>query len=373
MKLTIVTTVPETLLTILKGQPRWLSQYSSVVCVSSPGPLLESVEQKEGVVVIPVPMSRGINPIKDLVSIYHMYRVLRQNKSDIVHSYTPKAGLVCMIAGFFAGIRVRIHTFTGLIFPTSGGLKRKILIATDRLICAAATHVIPEGEGVAADLRANGITAKPLRTIGNGNIAGVDVEYFNPAQTNSTELASHGTFTFCFIGRLNKDKGLQELIAAFTSLGGGARLLLVGDIDHTAPVDDRTLRLIQSHPKVQTTGFLDDIRPALVACDVLVLPSYREGFPNVLLQAGAMAKPVIASDINGCNEVIENDFNGWLVPSRNVKALAECMGDVMSLSIGELGRLGNNARNRIVERYEQNSYRRKLLQYYGEVIREAGL
>jgi len=335
--------------------------------------MLEKVKEHEGVKVLEVHMKRGISPFRDLISIFRMWQVLRRLKPDVVHSYTPKAGLVTMLAAFLVGVQVRIHTFTGLVFPTSSGLKRKVLVAIDRLISAAATKVVPEGEGVAVDLRANDITSKPLRVIGNGNIAGVDTQYFRPDKCLRLQHGRCGAFTFCFVGRLNRDKGLQELVSAFNSLEGDSTLLLVGDLDATAPVDEVTLKHIQSHPRIQTTGFLEDIRPALEACDVLVLPSYREGFPNVVLQAGAMSKPVIASDINGCNEVIENGFNGWLVQPRDARALAERMAHAMSLSPDERATLGGNARARIVERYEQTAYRRKLLEFYREVASEAGL
>jgi glycosyltransferase involved in cell wall biosynthesis len=373
LKLIIVTTVPETLATILRGQPSWVNQYASVVCVTSPDPIINIVKEQEGVTVIGIPMYRGISPLKDLVSIFRMWRVFRRVRPDVVHSYTPKAGLVAMLAGSLAGVQVRIHTFTGLVFPTSIGLKRKILIAIDRLICLVATKVVPEGEGVAKDLRKNRITSKPLKVIGNGNIAGIDTEYFMPLQCPPLALEGREAFTFCFVGRLNRDKGLQELVAALTALQGEVRLLLVGELDHTAPVDEVTLQEIKAHPRIQTTGFLSDIRPALEAADVIVLPSYREGFPNVVLQAGAMEKPVIASDINGSNEVIENDFNGWLVPVRDAKRLSERMAYAMTLSDDERSELGRNARARIVERYEQSAYRGQLLKFYREVASEAGL
>lgn len=335
--------------------------------------MLEKVKVQENVKVVEVPMNRGISPFKDVISILRMWQVLRRLKPDIVHSYTPKAGMVAMLAGLAAGVRVRIHTFTGLVFPTSVGLKRKMLVVVDRLICFAATKVIPEGEGVAADLREYGITSKPLKVIGNGNIAGVDTCFFQPDRCLHPENEMKASFTFCFVGRLNRDKGIQELVSAFTSLEGEPTLLLVGGLDATAPVDEITLKHIQSHPRIQATGFLEDIRPALNACDVLVLPSYREGFPNVVLQAGAMGKPVIASDISGCNEVIEDGFNGWLVAPHDALALAERMAQVMTLSTHERRLLGSNARTRIVERYEQAAYRKKLLEFYEEVAIEAGL
>jgi len=326
--------------------------------------MLKEVRAGEGVKVLEVPMNRGISPFQDLFSILRMWRVLRRVKPDVVHSYTPKAGLVTMLAASLAGVKVRIHTFTGLVFPTSTGFKRKVLVAVDRLICALATKVVPEGKGVAADLRGYGIASKPLRVIGNGNIAGVDTQHFQPGKCCPLEKKVSDVFTYCFIGRLNRDKGIRELVSAFISLEEDSTLVLVGALDISAPIDDATLKLIKCHPRIQATGFLEDIRPALEACDVLILPSYREGFPNVVLQAGAMAKPVIATDINGCNEVIENDFNGWLVPPRDASALAERMEHVMSMPAAELEKLGSNARDRVVERYEQEAYRKKLLEFY---------
>ena len=181
LKLVIVTTVPETLSTILRGQPGWLSDRFDVVCVTSPGPQISQIREVEGVEVIEVPMNRGISPVKDLLSIFRMCRVLRSQKADIVHSYTPKAGLVAMLSAFFLRVPIRIHTFTGLVFPSTSGLKRRLLLFVDRLICISATRVVPEGLGVAYDLSANKVTGKPLQVIGHGNIAGVDVDQIGRA------------------------------------------------------------------------------------------------------------------------------------------------------------------------------------------------
>lgn len=371
MKLVIVTTVPETLATILRGQPKWLAQYASVICVSSSGRMLENVRENEGVPLEEIEMCRGINPIKDLTSIFRMWKLLRKVKPDIVHSYTPKAGLVTMLAAFFVGTKVRIHTFTGLVFPTSVGLKRWILVWVDRIVCAAATHVVPEGKGVAADLQKYHITPKPLRIIGNGNIAGIDINYFHPDKVDPVDVSGKRAFTFGFVGRLNRDKGLDELVTAFEGLRGSARLLLVGGLDESAPISDDTYHKIKSNKHIHELGFLDDVRPALAACDVIVLASYREGFPNVVIQAGAMCKPVIASDVSGSNEIIEDGINGWLVPPKDSQALAERMNCVMELPEEELRSLGRSARARVVERYDQREYRQQLLAYYRRAALEA--
>ena len=154
LKIVLVTTVPDTFASILIGQPNYLAKHFDISLVTSPGPLVARVEENEGLSVRTVPMERGINPFKDLVSIWHMWRTLRRLRPDIVHSYTPKAGLVTMVSAWLCGVPVRVHTFTGLIFPTATGVKQKILIWVDRLICACATHIVPEGLGVQRDLEA---------------------------------------------------------------------------------------------------------------------------------------------------------------------------------------------------------------------------
>lgn len=222
-KLLIVTTVPETLATILRDQPRFLSQRFDVTLATSPGSELTAVVENERVPVELVPMVRGIDVPADVRSIARMARLIRRVKPDAVHSYTPKAGLVAMTAAALCRVPVRIHTFTGLIFPVSSGLKRAVLKWADRLTASCATRVIPEGEGVRRDLERFGITRKPLHVIGYGNIAGVDTSHFSSddedvkraAQRLAAEIGLQGTDrVFCFIGRLHRDKGLKELVQA---------------------------------------------------------------------------------------------------------------------------------------------------------------
>jgi glycosyltransferase involved in cell wall biosynthesis len=370
-KILIVTTVPETLLYILKDQPQFLSQYFLVELATSMSEnFLEIVTDGSDVGISILDMTRGINPFQDIISILCMIRLLLKLKPDVVHSYTPKAGLVTMIAAWVCHVPVRIHTFTGLIFPTSQGFRQKILIWVDRLICGCATYIVPEGQGVKADLQRYAITRKPLNVIGYGNIAGVDTHYFAPTQElASVELKKKlkiedSDFVFCFVGRLNRDKGLNELVEAFDKLPQNARLILVGELDVTAPIHSETLATIQSHPRIHWLGFLKDIRPALQSAHVLVLPSYREGFPNIILQACSMELPVIATDINGCNEIIEPDYNGWLVPPHDASSLASTMSVVMTLSTESLKMIGERARIRIQQRFEQSEHWKRMVEFY---------
>ncbi|WP_442592948.1 glycosyltransferase family 4 protein [Parapusillimonas sp. JC17] len=380
-KFLIVTTAPETLATILKHQPgylaRALAKTTAVELVTSPGPICHDIAQTERVPVHNVRMVRGMAPLADLISVLSMIRLLMQVRPAIVHSYTPKAGLVTMLAAWLCRVPVRIHTFTGLVFPTQTGLKQKILIWVDRVICACANQVVPEGNGVKNDLQRFGITAKPLGLIGHGNIAGVDTCHFDRhadcAQDASRVLADQlqictREFVFCFAGRLNRDKGISELLAAFTALPEHARLILVGGLDLSAPISKRDQLIIQQHKRIHSLGFLADIRPALHLANVLVLPSYREGFPNVLLQAGAMELPVIATDINGCNEAIEPGVNGWLVRPRSSSALHEAMRTALSTPPAVRQQMGAQARLRVMQRFEQKQHWENMLRFYTRLL-----
>lgn len=376
-KLLIVTTVPETLATILKHQPRFLAEALreslAVELATSPGDSCKDVVRTEGVPLHTVSMARGIAPLKDLISLFAMARLLRRLRPDIVHSYTEKAGIVTMLAAWAYRVPVRIHTFTGLVFPTEKGLKKRILMAVDWLICACATTVVPEGRGVQHDLQRYAITKKPLEVIGHGNIAGVDTAYFNPYSSdvlaNSKTLARQlklapDAFLFCFVGRLNRDKGIGEMLAAFAELPEKAHLLLVGNLDASAPISGQDQATISAHPRIHSVGFLSDIRPALRIAKVLVLASYREGFPNAVLQACAMELPVIATDINGSNEIIEPGINGWLVPARSAPALRDAMRVAMETPASTLETMGVAARRRIEAHFERAKHWQNMLDFY---------
>jgi glycosyltransferase involved in cell wall biosynthesis len=378
-KLLIATTVPETLAIILQGQPERLSESFDVAVVSSEGDSKVAAITPSVLTSIPtftVAMHRGISPWADVKSIISMAGVLRRFKPDVIHSYTPKAGLVCMVAGFLCGVPVRVHTFTGLIFPTTTHrFKRWVLKQVDALICACATTVVAEGAGVKRDLLSFKVTRKPIQIIGHGNIAGLDSSYFDASLPEVESLVAQlnassppDAFIFLYVGRLNRDKGLKELAEAFVELDQHDVLWLVGGLDQTAPPDAVTLKVLNTHPRIQNMGFLNDVRGVLARCDVLVLPSYREGFPNVLLQAGAMQKPVIATDINGSNEIVMPNETGWLVPPKDAAALRQAMIVAVQASSQKRLSMGAMARSRIQSFYEREAYIQKLVGFYNSLI-----
>lgn len=377
IKLFRTSTVPVSLDVLLKGQLKFLNQHFNVTAISGNGIGLDNVKNCEGVKTHPITMQRHISPIKDFVSLIKLFLYFRKEKPLIVHSITPKAGLLTMLAGKLAGVPIRIHTFTGLIFPTKTGIMQKILIQMDRLLCWAATQIFPEGQGVKNDLINYKITSKPLKIIANGNVNGIDLDFFNPNKISPEQQIKlkqglniqPDDFVFIFIGRLVGDKGINELVQAFIELNNpNTKLLLVGSQEQELdPLQPHTIKNIENHKNIILVGFQKDVRPYLAISHCLAFPSYREGFPNVVMQAGAMGLPSIVSNINGSNEIIIEGQNGTIIPVKNVEELK----NKMNLFINDANyfeKLKLNCRKMIAERYEQSVVWQALLEEYNKQI-----
>lgn len=375
-KLIRTSTIPASLENLLKGQLQMLSKYYNVLAVSSPGDDMKTIEEREDVRTIAIPMERRISLIKDFISLIRLIILFAKEKPDMVHSITPKAGLLSMLAAWITRVPVRMHTFTGLVFPTATGKMQKLLIAMDRLTCFCATHINPEGEGVKRDLADYKITSKPLHIIANGNVNGIDLEYFDRTPEVMEKARSYreeGIFTFCFVGRMVKDKGINELVRSFLRLyqeNGRVRLLLVGPFEKELdPVSPEVEEQILHHLGICSVGVQGDVRPFLAASDALVFPSYREGFPNVVIQAGAMGLPAIVTDINGCNEIVLPEQNGVVIPPKNEQALYEAMKYFVTHP-EDVEKMVANARPLIASRYEQRIVWDALLAEYKSVIKD---
>lgn len=371
-KLIRITTVSISLNTLLKGQLAFLNRYYDLIGVASGKEKeLQEISRREGVRVINVPMSRNIKLCKDIVSLFTLIVLFVKEQPYIVHANTPKASLLSMVAGWITRVPHRIYTVTGLRFETSTGRLRKILIMMEKITCRCATKIIPEGEGVKKILIREKITNKQLNVVLNGNINGVDIEYYNRTtvlKEQAERIRKDGTFTYCFVGRLVKDKGMNELIHAFVrlnSLYSNTYLILVGALEKELdPILPDVEKSISEHHSISHVGFQNDIRPYLIASNVLVFPSYREGFPNVVLQAGAMGLPSIVTNINGCNEIIDDGVNGKIIPSKDEEALFLAMKYFYENRDGEVLEMAMNARSVIVERFEQKKVWEALLKEY---------
>ena len=372
-----VTTADISLASLLKGQLRFLSTEFEVVGLAADTGVLKAVGEREGIRVIDVPMHREISLISDFKCLIKLIRIFRKEQPDIVHSNTPKGSLLSMIAAKLTRVPHRLYLVTGLRYQGASGAGKWLLKTMERITCLCATKVIPEGEGVKKTLLRDHITKKPLEVIHNGNINGIDTTYFSrEASPKSREDIrseiglSKDDFVFIFIGRIVRDKGMNELAESMRILGRThttAKLILVGSFESELdPLASGNEEFFKTSPNVKYVGRQMDVRPYLLAADALVFPSYREGFPNVVLQAGAMGLPSIVTDINGCNEVVSEGFNGVIIPPRDQEALMEKMTWFIEHPEG-VEQMAMNCRNIIVSKYEQNDVWDALMSMYKEL------
>ncbi len=385
-KLIRITTVPISLKVLLKGQLRFMSQNGfDVIGVSSFGKELHEVAQSEEVAVANIEMTRTISPIQDIQSLWNFYKLCKRERPTIVHSHTPKAGIVGMLGAKLAGVPIRLHTVAGLPLMEATGLKRRLLDFVEKLTYSCATKVYPNSKGLYDFILKNNFTVEEkLKVIANGSSNGIDTNYFSDQAitqeqiiTLKTGLGIHeNDFLFIFVGRLVGDKGINELITAFSNLKPetlNLKLLLVGPFESVLdPLHPETLNAITTNSNIISVGFRSDVRPYFAISDCLVFPSYREGFPNVVMQSGAMGLPSIVTDINGCNEIIEDGVNGLIIPPKNSKALQMAM--IKLVEDKELYKnLKSNSRQMITSRYEQKLVWEALLMEYQTLLQEKGL
>ena len=354
---------------LLSGQLKFLSGGMDITLVSKDTGFLEAFANKEGVSFHRVDMARQIAPWTDLKSLWHLYRYFRKTKPDIVHANTPKGALLGMLAAKMALVPHRLYNVNGLRFETATGLLRKLLVSMERIACACSTKVIPQSLGVAEVLRNERITSKPLKVIHNGG-NGVNLNYFNPKTPQviaDCERLRHDGVTFVFVGRIVGDKGVNELVRAFSRLSRDnkdVKLLLLGSYEETLdPVSGDTHTEIEHNPQIEFVGYQNDVRPWLLASDVLVLPSYREGFPNVVLQAGAMGLPCIVTDANGCKDVIINMYNGLIIKKRDSQGLYEAMKTLAGDSVLRQ-QMASVARKEVENRFNQQDVWAAILEMY---------
>ena len=380
-KLIRITTVPISFKVLLKGQLRFMASNGfDVKGVSSEGEELKEVRENEGIVMEAINMSRKITPFQDLKSLWEMWNFLRKEKPQIVHTHTPKAGIIGMLAARLAGVPHRLHTVAGLPLMEATGIKRKILNFVEKLTYSSATRVYPNSKGLYNFILQNNFTqSNKLKIIANGSSNGINTTFFSPAQVSEIETITlreklniqPDDFVFVFVGRIVSDKGINELIKAFSQLQTaenneltGIKLLLVGGLESDLdPLNPETLAEINQNKDIISAGFQQDVRPFFAISNVLAFPSYREGFPNVVMQAGAMGLPSIVSDINGCNEIIVEGENGLIIPPKNVEKLKEKM-LTLARDKNLYIKLKENSRRMIENRYEQFVVWKALLEEY---------
>lgn len=383
VRLVRIMTVPLSIEYILRGQLAYFrEQQFEVDSVSADGPERESVIEREKVAHTIIPFTRKITPFQDLYCLILLIRFLIRIKPHIVHTQTPKAGLLGMMAAWICGVPVRIHTVGGMPLMEATGVKRKILTYAEKLTYACAHQVWPNSNSlrdfIVQDLKVN---PNKLVVIGHGSSNGIDTEKFKRTPALMAEATAlrqhHGLKTqdvaFCFVGRLVRDKGIQELAEAFTRLSQrypSVKLFLLGHFeDELDPISDQHKKLINNNPAIIATGFSTRVPLYMAASDIFVFPTYREGFPNVVLQACAMELPSIVTNINGCNEIIQHQKNGLIIEPKDVDALYAAMEKLLTDSVLRQS-LAEQSRTDVVRLFDQQIFWNNLKQAYFTLLQE---
>lgn len=381
IKLIRITTVPISLKILLKDQLKFIDQYLDVVGVSSEGKELHDVARDEGIRTIPLNMTRQFTPFRDLVALIQMIILFRKESPNIVHSHTPKAGIIAMLAAWLTNVPNRLHTVAGLPIMDSVGLKRITLLIVEWLTCRCATKIYPNSKGLEVFLTdVVKVSSNKLKVLGSGSSNGVDTSYFNftpdlqeSSKIFKTKYGLDDCFVFTFIGRIIKDKGIEELMDAYARLSSeveNIRLVIVGwEEPLTDPISSRAKTILKSNKGIISMGFLEDIRPVLVSSDCLILASYREGFPNVVMQAACLNIPSIVSNINGCNEIIQDGSNGLVVEPKSADDLYYAMKRLES-DRGLLSDLAAKSRDSVVEKYDREKFHKMILAEYQSLFHD---
>jgi len=366
-----ITTVPESLSYLLEGQPQFLKKNGFEVLLASSGNRPSELSE---FTFHSIPLSRTISPIKDIKSIWELKSVLKKNKIDIIHSHTPKAGLIAMISGALVRTPIRLHTVAGLPQDHAKRLTSIILNVTE-FITYLFSHKVYFNS--MTQMESQKIKFKRFENkfavIHNGTSNGIDLSRFNLTANKSdlrTKLhLSTDVFYWIFIGRIHRHKGVIELIEAFNTFDrlnrGKSQLLIVGGLD-----DARTdlnyewiKKTASENPNIKFLGFQSNVEEWLVAADTLVFPSYREGFPNVPLQAAVLGIPVLASDINGCNEIVSHEKNGFLFPTQDSNSILSAMQRVF-IDPSLRKNMSDWSKANIPQKYDRTVFHKKLLLEY---------
>lgn len=364
-KLIRITTVPISLEKLLENQLSFMNEFFEVIAISSDKERLEKFGKENNVKVKHIELTRQITPLKDLIALWKMYWFLKKEKPFIVHSHTPKAGTIGMLAAKFAGVPNRLHTVAGLPLLEVSGEKRKLLNLVEKVTYWAATRVYPNSNGLKEIILSENFCKKEkLKVLGNGSSNGINTSFFDSSLFSSEEKnklreqlkIQELDFVYIFVGRLVGDKGINELIEAFTkieSTSKNCKLILVGPFEpELDPLQPTTLSLIDTNENIICVGYQKDVRPFFAISNCLVFPSYREGFPNVVMQAGAMGLPSIVSDINGCNELIIEKVNGIIVPPKDTESLIHAMKSIID-NYYKTEQMAQNSREMIASKFEQ--------------------
>lgn len=347
--------------------------------VSSDGREVDQVIRNEGGRHEVIPFTRRITPLQDLKCIWLLIKLFQREKPDIVHTHTPKAGLLGMVAANLAGVKIRIHTLAGIPAMAAEGNKKSLLENAEKWTYSNATEVWPNSEG----LRKFVITQKlcpekKLKIIHKGSSNGVDLEKFNRESLKENHLVAatmrimpgEDDFIILSVGRLVKDKGIEELVSAFlnSKIVNRSKLVLLGSFEQDLnPISQETMQIIRDHARIVQIDWSDHVSHYLALADVLVHPSHREGFPNVLLEAGAMNVPVICSNIIGNVDIITQQKTGLIFPVKDAEVLKEAL-EFAFVKRDKMAQYAANLNREVVENFDRKILHKEILSNYQRLL-----
>lgn len=377
-----VSTVPLFVYTLLRTQVEAIANTGAdVTIVTSPGGLHHSMQPINNCQYKHVNIAREISLVADIKSLVRLVALFRAEKFDIVHSNTPKAGLLCAIAAKFAGAPIRLHTFTGQTWVTASGVKRAILKFCDKLIGLLNTHCYADSPSQRDFLIKNKvIREEKISVLGKGSLAGVNLARFS--QANFSELdkktirnsvnIKEDQLVLLFVGRMTRDKGIFELIEAFGQLlasNENVVLLMVGPFEQGIEQKIRMHAQKYGKDKIIFAGFCPKPENFMAIADILCLPSYREGFGTVVIEAAAMEVPAIGTKIYGLTDAIVDGETGLLVEPRNVEQLTDALKTLVSNP--ELRQtMAKNAKMRAVQEFDSNTFGALVIDDYRSLLND---
>ena len=376
LKIARVSTVPLFVIAHLQAQIQALSAAGmSVTVITSRDEMSDELTQNKSLTYVPVNIEREINLIQDFLSLIALIRIFRKNKFDIIHSTTPKAGLLCAIAGVFSGTKIRLHTFTGQPWATMSGVKRSILKLCDRIIGLLNTHCYADSESQKNFLVSCGIIKfEKISVIGAGSIAGIDLNRFDPSRYNLEQLSllradldiPESGRILLFVGRITPDKGIKELVSAFTEIvnkESNTFLVFVGPFESAGENIVAQITDVKVRNNIKIVGYSGEPEKYMALADLLCLPSYREGFGTVVIEAAAMGTPTIGTDIYGLSDAIVDGETGVLVPVRDSLALEAAILSTLN-DAPLISAMGIAARNRARNDFGANNCSDLLINEY---------
>lgn len=385
-RLVHITTVPLTLFAFFDGQLRHMKTRGyEVHVISSDGPLLQVVAARDGIPAHAVTMPRQITPLRDIVAAIRLWRLLREIRPQIVHSHTPKGGMLGMVAARAARVPVRMYTIHGFPFATATGRKRSVLRSTERLSCRLASRVLSVSHSLREMALAEGICPpQKLAVLLGGSTNGIDADVrFNPNQYDARARRDmraalgipENAIVLGFVGRIVRDKGLVELMDAWRSLKAAfpsLYLLVVGPFEPRDPVPEAVANLLRTDERIRLAGQVTDPARFYAVMDLLTLPSYREGFPYAPLEAAAMELPVVATRVTGCIDAVCDGETGSLVPAGDATALTAALNAYIADAVLRR-RHGQAARQRVLREFRQEAIWSALAAEYEHLLERAGL